>query len=38
MTIRPDTHGSHAVNKIYDNPILNLYVGMSDNYRKLPCV
>ena len=32
MAIRPDTPGSHIVNKIYDNPILNLYDGMLDTY------
>ena len=32
MAIRPDTPGSQIVSKIYDNPRLNLYNGMLDNY------
>ncbi len=32
MAIRPDTPGSQIITKIYDNPILNLYDGMLDNY------
>ena len=32
MAIRPDTPSSQIKSKIYDNPRLNLYEGMLDNY------